>query len=301
MDDWLGLRDRTVLIAGAGGLGGASALALAGLGARVLAVDVDQARLAELGQRVSEHGGHLEVVAADLTDPEACRSVVKEAAGRLGSIQVFLHAVGRNNRLPILDLDDSAWTDLVNLNLSTAYWTGQAVGREMCAAGYGRMVFLSSVSGLLAHAHHAPYAATKGGLNQLVRVMAREWASHGVTGSGPWPDAAFAAFGRLDVAVNNVGDVARDQMSWRDITEESIDHVLAVNIKGTPLCTQEFGSRMLDARRRHPRSQPTHTRHRAEHAAGRPGPAAHRDRRAERRDRPGCPRDRTCPFPSTRP
>jgi gluconate 5-dehydrogenase len=143
VDDWLGLRDRTVLIAGAGGLGGASAFALAGLGARVLAVDVDQARLAELGQRISEHGGHLEVVAADLTDPEACRRVVKEAAGRLGSIQVFLHAVGRNNRLPILDLDDGAWTDLVNLNLSTAYWTGQAVGREMCAAGYGRMVFLS--------------------------------------------------------------------------------------------------------------------------------------------------------------
>ena len=60
-------------------------------------------------------------------------------------------------------------------------------------------------------------------------------------------DAAFTAFGRLDVAVNNVGDVARDQMSWRDITEESIDHVLAVDIKGTLLCTQEFGSRMLDA------------------------------------------------------
>jgi ketopantoate reductase len=79
VDDWLGLRDRTVLIAGAGGLGGASALALAGLGARVLAVDVDQARLAELGQRISEHGGHLEAVAADLTDPEACRRVVRVA------------------------------------------------------------------------------------------------------------------------------------------------------------------------------------------------------------------------------
>jgi 3-oxoacyl-[acyl-carrier protein] reductase len=60
-------------------------------------------------------------------------------------------------------------------------------------------------------------------------------------------DAAFAAFGRLDVAVNNVGDVARDQMSWRDITEESIDHVLAVDMKGTLLCTQEFGSQMLDS------------------------------------------------------
>jgi len=59
-------------------------------------------------------------------------------------------------------------------------------------------------------------------------------------------DAAFAAFGGLDVAVNNVGDVARDQMSWRDITEESIDHVLAVDIKGTLLMVHEFGQRMLE-------------------------------------------------------
>jgi NAD(P)-dependent dehydrogenase (short-subunit alcohol dehydrogenase family) len=59
-------------------------------------------------------------------------------------------------------------------------------------------------------------------------------------------DAAFEAFGGVDVLMNNVGDVARDQMSWRDITEESIDHVLDVDIKGTMLCTHEFGARMMD-------------------------------------------------------
>lgn len=58
-------------------------------------------------------------------------------------------------------------------------------------------------------------------------------------------DEVWSHFGRLDVAINNVGDVAREQMSWRDITEESIDHVLAVDIKGTLLCTHEFGDRML--------------------------------------------------------
>ena len=59
-------------------------------------------------------------------------------------------------------------------------------------------------------------------------------------------DATFEALGGLDVLINNVGDVAREQMSWRDITEESIDHVLGVDIKGTMLCVHEFGSRMLD-------------------------------------------------------
>jgi 3-oxoacyl-[acyl-carrier protein] reductase len=57
---------------------------------------------------------------------------------------------------------------------------------------------------------------------------------------------AFTRLGGVDVLVNNVGDVARDQMSWRDITEESVDHVLAVDIKGTMACVHEFGSRMLD-------------------------------------------------------
>jgi NAD(P)-dependent dehydrogenase (short-subunit alcohol dehydrogenase family) len=59
-------------------------------------------------------------------------------------------------------------------------------------------------------------------------------------------DAAFEQLEGVDVLVNNVGDVAREQMSWRDITEESIDHVLAVDIKGTMACIHEFGSRMLD-------------------------------------------------------
>ena len=51
----------------------------------------------------------------------------------------------------------------------------------MCEQGYGRMVFISSVSGRMAHAHHAPYAASKAGLDQLAKVMAREWAPSGVT------------------------------------------------------------------------------------------------------------------------
>jgi 3-oxoacyl-[acyl-carrier protein] reductase len=59
-------------------------------------------------------------------------------------------------------------------------------------------------------------------------------------------DEVFAELGTVDAVVNNVGDVAREQMSWRDMTEESVDHVLAVDIKGTMACTHEFGARMLD-------------------------------------------------------
>ncbi|MFD5632650.1 SDR family NAD(P)-dependent oxidoreductase [Streptomyces sp. NPDC127077] len=59
-------------------------------------------------------------------------------------------------------------------------------------------------------------------------------------------DEVWGRFGRVDVAINNVGDMASDQMSWREITEEAIDHTLAVDLKGTLVCTHEFGSRMLE-------------------------------------------------------
>lgn len=59
-------------------------------------------------------------------------------------------------------------------------------------------------------------------------------------------DDAFAATGRVDALINNVGDMAAEQTSWRELTEESIDHVLAVDIKGTMLMVHEFGLRMLD-------------------------------------------------------
>ena len=61
-------------------------------------------------------------------------------------------------------------------------------------------------------------------------------------------DEVFARCGRVDILVNNVGDVAPEQMSWRDITEPVIDRVLAVDIKGTMLVTHEVGRRMLDQR-----------------------------------------------------
>ncbi|MFD7709874.1 SDR family NAD(P)-dependent oxidoreductase, partial [Streptomyces sp. NPDC059786] len=84
-------------------------------------------------------------------------------------------------RRPVLETPDDVWERLVGINLSSAFRLGRAVGARMVASGYGRIVYLSSVSGLLAHRDHAPYAATKGGVNQLMRVMAREWAADGVT------------------------------------------------------------------------------------------------------------------------
>ncbi|TCP51978.1 glucose 1-dehydrogenase [Tamaricihabitans halophyticus] len=170
MSEWLGLTGKRVLVAGAGGLGGACATAFADAGASVIAADIQARELP--GVRT---------VAADMSTSDGCRELVDSAATKLGGLDVLVHSVGQNIRKPVLETSDEEWQSILNLNLSTVFWLGKAAGKLMCAQGYGRQVHLSSVAGLLAHPAHGPYAASKGGLNQIVRVMAREWASSGVT------------------------------------------------------------------------------------------------------------------------
>ncbi|MET7575640.1 SDR family oxidoreductase [Streptomyces sp. NPDC005492] len=170
------------IVAGAGGIGAAVTQALADAGADVAVLDIDTDQLAKLSRtRTADGFGAVFGVRADLTSADACRGAVAEAVERLGGLDVFVHAVGTNDRRPVLQTPDEVWERIVAVNLSSGFWLGRAAGALMVANGYGRIVYLSSVSGLLAHKDHAPYAATKGGVNQLMRVMAREWAASGVT------------------------------------------------------------------------------------------------------------------------
>jgi gluconate 5-dehydrogenase len=186
-DSWLGLEGKTGLVVGAGGLGGAVAESLGAVGVRFVLADLDSEKLELVAKGINEAGGTCVPLVADVTNADACRRLVAEAEQEVGSLDIFVHAVGRNDRRPIVELGDDDWESILTLNLSSLWWLGQAVGKRMVETGHGRMVFISSVSAWLAHANHAPYAASKGGINQLMRVMAREWAPHnvGVNSVGP--------------------------------------------------------------------------------------------------------------------
>ncbi len=177
--DWLGLAGSRVLVAGAGGIGGACALAFGRAGASVAVVDRSRAALDALAADADDI--EVELIEADLAEHGAGARVVNEAVERLGGLDVLLHAVGINDRRPILEFTEEEWENVMRVNLFTLFGIAQAAGRHMVEQGHGRVLALSSVSGLLAHHSHGPYAASKGGINQLLRVMAREWAPFGVT------------------------------------------------------------------------------------------------------------------------
>ncbi len=175
MSSWLGLEGARVLVAGAGGIGLAVARGFAAAGSAVVVADRDPARLAE----ARTHG--MSVLEMDAGSPEACRATVTAAVDRLAGLDVLVHAIGINRRKPLEACDDDDWNAILNTNLSSAFWLVRATLPVMRTQRSGRILFFSSVSSVLAHQHHGPYAASKGGLNQLARVLAHEVASEGIT------------------------------------------------------------------------------------------------------------------------
>ena len=197
MSDWLGLTDQRVLIAGGGGtIGRALVDGFATAGATVAVTDATDEAMAGLDGRVKTRH------AADLTDPGAARDAVATVRDELQGLDVFVHCVGINDRRPIEDYEAGDWDRIVAVNLTSAFHTATEAATSMREQHSGRIVFFSSVAGRSGHKHHGPYAATKGAINQLMRVIAHEYAEHGVTANAVAPGYMDTSLTREYLAAN---------------------------------------------------------------------------------------------------
>ncbi|HUO70930.1 MAG TPA: SDR family NAD(P)-dependent oxidoreductase [Solirubrobacteraceae bacterium] len=179
MSDWLGLRDQRVAVAGGcGTIGAALVEGFLDAGARVGVIDLS---VASADGRVSA------TAQADLSDSSAARAAVADIRERLGRLDVFVHCVGINERKPVEQFAAGEWDRIIAVNVTSAFHTATEAAVAMRAQGNGRIVFFSSVAGRSGHKLHAPYAASKGAVNQLMRVLAHEYAEHGVTANAVAP------------------------------------------------------------------------------------------------------------------
>lgn len=179
MPDWLGLEGQRVVVAGgAGTIGSALVSGFADAGASVGVIDLD---VANVDARVSA------TECADLSDGDAARASLQSIIDRLGGLDGLVHCVGVNDRKPIENYTSSEWDRIVRVNLTSAFHLGAHAAVAMRERGRGRIVFFSSVAGRSGHKLHGPYAATKGAINQLMRVIAHEYAVHGVTANAVAP------------------------------------------------------------------------------------------------------------------
>jgi len=162
----------TALVTGASrGIGHDLALALADAGAATLA-----------GVRPGgEPPAGMDAVELDVRDVDRVRAGVDAAVERLGRLDVLVNNAGVGTTHDALDATEAEWDEVLAVNLKGLFFCCQAAGRHMVERGYGRIVNMSSQAGSVGILRHAAYCASKGGVEQLTRVLALEWGPRGVT------------------------------------------------------------------------------------------------------------------------
>ncbi len=172
---------RSALVIGGGGIGGAIATGLADFGAEVAIADLDldaARRAAQLCDRPDRPAKSLQI---DVTDAADVQDVADQVVADFGKLDILVNAAGINIRRPATEYTPDEWLRVVNTNLSGVFYATQAAARHMLPRKYGRILSIGSVSSLLGHPYHAPYAATKGGIAIMTKSFATEWAPHGIT------------------------------------------------------------------------------------------------------------------------
>jgi NAD(P)-dependent dehydrogenase (short-subunit alcohol dehydrogenase family) len=177
--DLLSLEGRVALVTGAaGGLGRAMSDGLAEAGAMVVYADLGRERAEEAASFAPEGRGV--GVSVDVTDQAAVMEMVDQVMASLGRIDVLVNSAGIGGRSPAIDYPDALLSRVIEINLVGTFRVCRVVGRHMIAHGSGSIVNIGSVVGTVGFAGSAGYQASKGGVAQLTRSLAVEWAPYGV-------------------------------------------------------------------------------------------------------------------------
>ena len=181
MPSWR-LEGKAALVTGGSrGLGLGIALALAHAGADVGLAARSRDDLERAAELVRRTGRRAEILEADMADATAARTAVREAATRFGRLDVLVNAAGMNLRQPALTFTPEDFDRLMGVNLKSAFFASQAAAEVMKAQGRGGSILnVTSIASEVALPNIALYAMSKGGLRQMTRVLALEWAKEGI-------------------------------------------------------------------------------------------------------------------------
>ena len=176
------LTDQTAIVTGASqGLGRSIAIELGAAGARVACVARNVEKLADTVQVITDAGGQAEAIQCDVADSKAIDAVVDKVAEDWGKVDILVNNAGitRDTLLPVMS--DEQWEEVIAVNLRGTFLFTRAVSKQMMKARYGRIINISSVSGLIGNPGQTNYSASKAGVIGMTRSFAKEIAKRKVT------------------------------------------------------------------------------------------------------------------------
>ena len=166
------LTDKKALVTGAGGgIGAAQAKALAEFGADVALADLKPELCRETAEAVEAFGVAAHCLGLDVTDKQSVTEAVARATEAMGRIDILCNTAGINFRVPLLDYPEEQFEKVMDVNLKGMFLVSQAVAPQMIERGWGKIINMSSIMGQVTYFGQAAYCSSKGGVDQLTKVM----------------------------------------------------------------------------------------------------------------------------------
>ncbi len=162
------------------GLGEVEATALAKAGADVAICGRQEADLERVPKAMKDLGRESAGFYMEVNDKKSIEEAVGKILKHFGKVDILVNNTGTNYRVPVLEYPEEQWDLIINTNLKSYYLVAQAVVPQMIERGYGKVINISSIAGQIGIINQLAYASAKGGVNQMTRVMALEWAKQGV-------------------------------------------------------------------------------------------------------------------------
>jgi 2-deoxy-D-gluconate 3-dehydrogenase len=205
------LDDRVALVTGASaGLGAAIAVALAEAGAHVAAHGNSRTPDATC-EVVSRTGRSSLALRGDLADKSVPRQIIEKTLEEFGRLDILVNNAGTIRRAPAVEYGEDDWATVIEVNLSAVFRLSQLAGRHMIErGGGGKIVNVASLLSFQGGITVPAYAASKGGVAQLTKALANEWARHGVN-----VNAIAPGYMRTD----NTAALQKDETRNRQILE----------------------------------------------------------------------------------
>lgn len=178
---WFDIQGKVAVVTGASkGLGRAMAVGLAKAGASLALCGRNMKDLEESGKAIAPFGGKARSYRMDVVDRASIRNAVEAIRMDFGRIDILVNNAGVNIRKPVTELAEEEWDLVLDTNLKGYFLVAQAVVPEMIERRCGKIINIASIMGAVALDNLVAYASSKGGVVQMTKVMAIEWAKHNV-------------------------------------------------------------------------------------------------------------------------